>query len=388
MHEQASEDLLYVTEGKAKISVFSGDNASRVFYNPRMNLNRDIAILFAQSYFAASRTLRICEPMSASGVRAVRYVLELPHTTEIVAGDKTLSAVEATLATAQLNHVENRISVFASDASLLLLNHENDRFDLIDLDPFGSPAPFFESALKATTAGGVIAATATDMGPLTGARASACLRKYGVTAIRTGFEKEMAARALAGSLVESAGRLGLGVDVVFTHATDHYCRIYAAVSKGKAKANVSTQTLGFLEYCPKCLRRDAYRSLQSIQTTCVDCGGKSQVGGPYWIGKLWDPNIVRRMIRNCPELQSPRLSEVQRMLSCVEEECEASPFYYRTDLLSNHIRIKPPKLRVVLDALRCNKYKATRTHFDPLGFRVDAPNLQVLSIARSLPKES
>lgn len=384
----AADDLLHVTEGKAKIIVSEEGNASRAFYNPRMNLNRDLAVLFAQSYFAPSRQLRVCDPMSASGVRAVRYMLELPNVPNLVAGDKDRSAVKTTLATARLNNLEDRISVVESDANLLLLNHEIDRFDLVDLDPFGSPAPFFESALRATVDGGVIAATATDMGPLTGARASACLRKYGVTAIRTGFEKEIAARALAGCLTEIAGRLGLGVDIAFTHASDHYARIYATVSKGKTKANISTRSLGFIEHCGNCLRRDAHDSLQSIRTTCEDCGGRKMIGGPYWIGKLWNSHVVRRMIKNCPQLESSRLSEIQEMLSCVEEECEASPFYYRTDVLSANLRIKPPRLKTLLDALHDNHYKATRTHFDPVGFRACASNLEVLSIARSLANES
>lgn len=326
--------------------------------------------------------------MSGSGVRAVRYMLELPNASIVVVGDKDQTAVKTTLATVRLNGLEDKISVVESDANLLLLNHETDRFDLVDLDPFGSPAPFFESTLRATVDGGVVAATATDMGPLTGARASACLRKYGVTPIRTEFEKEIAVRALVGCLAGIAGRLGLGVDIVFTHASDHYARIYAAIAKGKTQANVSTRSLGFVEYCRNCLRRDSHNSLQSIRTTCEDCGGREMIGGPYWLGKLCDRNVVIRMIEHCPRLVSSRLSEIQKMLSLIEEECEAPPFYYRTDLLSAKLTIKPPRLKTVLDALHGKGYKATRTHFDANGFRTDAPNLEVVSIMRSLANES
>jgi len=381
---QVEDGPARLTEGKARLVLPGRTGAGSVFYNPRMSLNRDLAILFAQSYFARSRHLRVCDPMCGSGVRAVRYLLELPHASNVVGADRDPIAVKTALAAVRLNGLEDMISIVESDANLLLSNHGTDRFDLVDLDPFGSPAPFFESALRATIDDGVIAATATDMGPLTGARASACLRKYGVTSTRTEFGKEVAARTLVGCLAGIAVRLNLGVNIVFTHVSDHYARVYAAVTKGKPQANCSTKSLGFLEYCAGCLRRDLRSSLQLIRIRCGDCGGRKVIIGPLWLGKLWNPYLVRRMIDNSPMLVSQRLSEIQMMLSRIGEECEASPFYYRTDALSARITVKPPRLEAVLDALQREGYTSTRTHFDPNGFRTDAPNLEVASVVRSL----
>jgi len=384
---QVRNGLVHV-EGKARLRVSYGSGTPEAFYNPRMDLNRDLAILFAKSYFTPSRSIRVCDPMSASGVRAVRYMLELPHVSNVVASDKDPTAVNITRATLRLNGLEEKIQVVESDANLLLLSHKDDRFDLVDLDPFGSPAPFFESALRAALDGGVVAATATDMGPLTGARASACLRKYGVTPIRSEFEKELAARALAGCLAGIAGRLGLGVNIVFTHVSDHYARIYAAVAKGKTQANLSTKSLGFVEYCRDCLRRDSRESLHFIRTMCEDCGCRKTIGGPFWLGKLWDPNVVGRMIEHCPGLVSSRLSEIQKMLSYIEEECEAPSFYYRTDALSAKLAVKPPRVKTTLEVLRASGYIATKTHFDPSGFRTNAPNRDVASTLRSLANKT
>ena len=289
-----------------------------VFYNPKMSLNRDLAVLFASSYFPAWRHLRVCDPMTGSGVRAVRYALELSNVTGVVAADNRSETVEAAQRTVRLNGLQGEITVVESDANLLLLNHLKERFDLIDLDPFGSPAPFFESAARATIDSGVIAATATDMGPLTGARAAACARKYGVRPIRTEFEKEMAIRVLASCLAGIAGRLELGISVVFSHASDHYARIYAAITKGKTSANLSVKSLGFVEYCPGCLKRDARNSLETIRTTCEDCGTKTKIGGPVWLGRLWDATTVQHMIGRTPELESSRLSEIQQVLTCID----------------------------------------------------------------------
>lgn len=383
----ASVGTSEVREGQARLLLpLSGGKG--VFYNPRMSLNRDFAVLFATSYFPTWRQVRICDPMAGSGVRAVRYLLESPNVTRVVAADKDSEAVEAARRTVQLNGLESKITVFESDANLLLVENMRDRFDLVDLDPFGSPAPFFESALRATLDGGIIAATATDMGPLTGARPAACLRKYGATSARTEFEKEVAVRILAGCMAGIAGRLELGVAIVFAHASDHYARIYGSMTKGKASSNQTAKLLGFMEYCPKCLTRNSASSLESIQRVCRTCGSQAYVCGPIWLGPLWDGDTVQKMIQNTPPLASSRLSEIQTILSRIADELAGPAFYYKTDAFARALRIKPPGIIQVLDALRECGLQASRTHFDSNGFRTEAKIEELTSLLRRFSEEA
>jgi tRNA (guanine26-N2/guanine27-N2)-dimethyltransferase len=326
--------------------------------------------------------------MTGSGVRAVRYVLESRNVATLIAADKNPEAVEAARRTIQLNGLEKEVAVFESDANLLLLQHMQDRFDLIDLDPFGSPAQYLESALRATEEGGIVAATATDMGPLTGARPAACFRKYGASAIRTEFEKEVALRILASCVTAIASRIELGIEVAFAHASDHYVRIYAKVRKGKASANVSAKLVGFLEYCPKCLMRESVDSLDSIEWVCKVCGSRAQIGGPIWLGPLWDREVVQRMVKRTPNLSSSRLSEIQLILSCTGEEVDNSPFYYRTDSFARSLRIRPPRIARVVAALRESGHQASRTHFDPKGFRTNMKLEELVALLRSLAEKA
>ncbi len=360
---------------------------SGVFFNPRMGMNRDIAMLFALSHFFPSRQLRVCDPMTASGVRAVRYVLETSNVLHVLAADSEPNPVETARKTVDLNGLAGKISVVHSEANLLLLNHVTERFDLVDLDPFGSPAPYFENTLRATVDGGVIAATATDMGPLTGARAPACIRRYGVRPVRSEFEKEMAIRILAACLILIGGRLELGVEIPFSHASDHYARIYAKVNKGRRSANLSAKSLGFLEYCPKCLRRSTQSKLESVRTSCMECGGSMRIGGPIWLGPIWDPLTVQMMIGHTPKLQSSRLSEIQNILTCIGEELNSSPFHYRTDAFSRRLGCRPPALKQVLATLKEAGFEATRTHFSPNGFRTNAPCRDIALLFQDLTKE-
>jgi len=353
-----------------------------------MSLNRDLAILFARSYFPHSHNLTVCDPTTASGIRSARYALECPNANHIIAADIDPIAAELASKNTSLNNLQDKVSVSTSDANKLLLNHMTSRFDLIDLDPFGSPAPFFESALRATIDGGVLAATATDMGPLSGARPAACKRKYGIHSVRTEFEKEMAVRILLACLAIIAGRLELGISAKFCHASDHYARLYVSVVKGRKAANQSQANLLFMQYCPKCLNRKNSISLDHLSTVCESCGSRAKIGGPIWVGSLWDDSIVEAMIGYTPTLISSRLSEVQKILEYIKREKNCSPFYYTTDSVARVSRTRPVGITRVVESLRKKGFLASETHFNPVGFRTTASAAEVASLFREVSLES
>ena len=341
-------------------------------------MNRDIGVLLVKSYFRKSR-IRICDPMTASGVRAIRYASECPNVESVIASDVDPTSVNFANHMIQINNLAERITVKQSDAISLMQNYTESRFDLVDLDPFGSPAPFFDSALRSTAEDGILAATATDMAPLTGSRPAACFRKYGIVATRTEFEKETAVRVLAACLSLVSARLQLGVKVVFSHASDHYARLYVQVNKGRQAANRSVMNLGFLEYCSHCLQRITRRLFEEYGATCSNCGSKMKIIGPLWLGKLWDLELVGRMIGNAATINSSRLSDVQTLLDQVAGEVDAPPFYQRVDRIAHKLRTNPPRVRDVVSVLRSLGYAGTLTHFHSNAFRTNAPDRIILS---------
>lgn len=375
-----------MAEGRAKLRLPLEPRS--VFYNPKMSINRDLAILFASSYFPPSKKVRLCDPMTGSGVRAVRYVLETRNVRRIVASDRDDDAAKLAQETILLNHLEDNVSVAHTDAHTLLSAHATDRFDMIDLDPFGSPAPFFESALRATVNGGVTAVTATDMGPLSGARPTACMRKYGVSPVRTEFEKELAVRTLAGCLSATACKLELGLGIAFSHATDHYARVYAVVRKGRKAANQTLTNLGYLAYCTTCLFRSDIQSISTMRTKCVNCDAAARIGGPFWLGPLWEKGSVESMVRLAPTIESSRLSEVQKMLGRVQEEMAAPRFYYTTGAMASRYSLNPPSLESLIDSLRADGYQAARTHFNSTGFRTNASLQTIVGCFRMIAEKT
>lgn len=65
------------------------------------------------------------------------------------------------------------------------------RFTVVDLDPYGSPAPFLDAALQGVVDGGLLMVTCTDMAVLCGNHGETCYSKYGAYPVRAKFCHEM-----------------------------------------------------------------------------------------------------------------------------------------------------------------------------------------------------
>ena len=66
-----------------------------------------------------------------------------------------------------------------------------DRVDIVDLDPYGSPAKFLDGSMQAVKDGGILCVTCTDMAVLCGNRSEACHAKYGAMSLRAKYCQEM-----------------------------------------------------------------------------------------------------------------------------------------------------------------------------------------------------
>lgn len=59
-----------------------------------------------------------------------------------------------------------------------------NRFHVIDLDPYGCPSQFLDSAVQSVCNGGMLMVTCTDMAVLCGNSPETCYVKYGAIALR------------------------------------------------------------------------------------------------------------------------------------------------------------------------------------------------------------
>ena len=312
---------------------------AEAFYNPRMRLNRDLSMLVANEFFRGRKSVKVCEPLAATGIRALRYAKELSNS-EVWAGDKRMSAVSIIKQNVELSGAS--VNMFHGDANELMSSR---KYDLIDIDPFGTPSPFLDAALSGLKVDGLLGVTATDMMALCGVqpKTGTEMPKYmGAIAIgKIEYVHEVAVRLLLGLITRKSER---NIRPLLSLSQDHYIRVFVTFS-GSKKSNI-----GYLNHCPKCLSR----SLSSRKKTKCSCGAAYKHAGPLWTGKLWDKPF-------CQKLKTDDVA-LSKILGFIVGEASGKPLFYTTRELYKGKEI--PKMEIIL-----KEHNAARTHFKPDGVR-------------------
>ena len=144
--------------------------------------NRDVSIAAIQQFLrnggcssssipdcqTGSHGIRILEALSATGLRSIRYAKEIRGIKEIIANDISERAVASIDKNVKANNVRDLVTPSHSDATMVMYNNrkKEDRFDVVDLDPYGSPTPFLDGAVQAVAEGGLLCVTCTDLAVL------------------------------------------------------------------------------------------------------------------------------------------------------------------------------------------------------------------------------
>ncbi len=374
--------LTEVTEGKVRLLVpdlafYSRGGAPEpawapIFYNPAAAVSRDLSVAILAAYVEAlGRSVTVCEPLSATGVRGLRYAAEVEGVAKVVLNDRSELAYRVEVVNAESNGLAERVGVYNREARALLLEfaERGEKFDVVDIDPFGSPAPFVESALLALRHGGLLMVTATDLAPLFGSSPSSCRRKYFATPLRSEFSKEVGARILAAFVAREAAKLGMAATPIYTFLARHSLRVAFIVRRSRSGARRVVELIGWAVYCPRC----AYRALAeytSCGASCPRCGARLQVGGPAWTGELWERSFSLRVLEHYRRRAYLR-REGLRVAEQISLEAGKPPLYTTTAVLASLARLpEEPSLAEVGRAAERLGVEFSRTHFDPKGFRI------------------
>ena len=234
-----------------------------VFYNPVQEFNRDLTTAVIQSFIdqraeeeagEGEGGVTILEALAASGLRSIRFSKELTGVKSIIANDWSRQAVESIQRNVRHNQVEDLVTGHNGDAALLMYQHKQkkDRFDVIDLDPYGSPTPFLDSAVQAVSEGGLLCVTATDMAVLCGNSPETCYTKYGAISIKSRSCHEIAVRILLQCLESHANRYGRYIVPLLSLSIDFYVRVFVRVFSSQVVCKKSTSKLGHIYQCSGC----------------------------------------------------------------------------------------------------------------------------------------
>jgi tRNA (guanine26-N2/guanine27-N2)-dimethyltransferase len=357
-----------------------------VFYNPVMEFNRDLSVLAFKAYqHLINKEITICEPLTSQGIRGIRYAMEIEGVKQVLQSDINSHAYELARHNVKINKLEEKITLKNKDANCVLSCHASPkrRFDIVDLDPFGTPVPYLDSAFRALKNKGLIAATATDLAPLCGVHAKACFRKYGGRPMRTEYCHELAVRLLAGCMASMAAQHDVGIQVLFSHSSDHYIRVYAQIGYGCSRADLTLKAKGYILHCFSCMHREVtHQPFPDLE--CPECGAKMDYAGPLWTGSIIDANFVEQIIKENRSVAFRGNAKITKLLMLTKDEANMPPTYYVIDKLSGKLNLPAPSNQAFVTALKDSGFKAVLTHFNPRGIKTDAPALAMHKVLREL----
>jgi len=350
-----------IIEGRTNILVYKSKKTKKgpgakdnlPFYNPSMELNRDLSVILCQ-WFVNNRKkhLNLLDGLAASGIRGLRFANEVVGDLDITINDWNTNAYDLIKKNIEKLKIKK---VKALNRNLNAVLSEK-KFDYIDIDPFGSPVYYIDSAMRSICNDGIIAVTATDTATLCGTYPKVCLRRYGALPYHPFAMKEIGLRILLGFICREAGKYDRGIKPIVSYCTDHYFRSYINIINGTGRANDSMKnylTISSNDFFP-------------IKNENIDIG-------PMWLGKIQNKKIIMKLRTMLFNKQLNTKNELWKLLDLLEEEADGPNFFYETDRLASIFKKSPPKMELLFEKLKEKGYNVYRTHFSQTGFKTNSP---------------
>ncbi|KAF9937786.1 RNA methyltransferase tRNA(m5U54)methyltransferase [Modicella reniformis] len=415
-----------VIAGQDKATILFPDT-NEVFYNPIQEFNRDISIAAIRTWdevFQEERSARLAEKKARREANAAKRAQEgleplpekeYPEGTDPSAlrGITILEALSASglrsirdsqhaVASIKRNAEFNEISPdllepHKGDAIDVLYQHRDPmkRYDVIDLDPYGTASPFIDGAVQAVSDGGLLCVTSTDLGVLAGTNyTETCFAKYGGHPVKAEFCHEVALRLVLQTLSTSAARYKRHVVPLVSLSIDYYLRgfvrVYTSAAEVKMIARCQstyTQSLGKMSEGPKGNKKFGVNTGPPVDGRCEHCGSKFHVAGPMWGTVLHSVSFIERMLNHVKDASALYKTQprILGMLTLCKEEIEA-PFYYTANGLSGIVHCTSIPLLKVISALLHQGYKVSGSHAAQGSIKTNAPPSVIWDVMRSWVK--
>lgn len=386
----------------------------------------------------------ILDALSASGLRALRYAKEIPFVTRVMANDLSPSAVEVIKLNIQHNAVGDVVRPHQGDARALMYNaiaqsssgseaNNWGKFDVIDLDPYGTAAPFMDAALQAISDEGLLCITCTDAGVFaSNGYPEKAYALYGGTPMKGVHSHEGGLRLILNALATAAAKYGMAIEPLLSLSIDFYARVFVRVHRSPASVKFtvgktmvvyncdygcgawSTQPLA--SHKRRIGKKDTpfyyygYAQAPSTTPNCEHCGSKTHLSGPMWAGPLHNPHFIQKILNLLPGADRetyPTVDRVEGMLTTALEEdldldegspestpppeennssspsvniplvdpalLEPHPFFFLPSSLCKVLHTQTMSEDTLRGALRHLGYKSTRSHAKPGSIRTNAP---------------
>lgn len=334
----------------------------------------------------------VLEALAASGLRSLRYAREVDGLGKVVALDNDKASVEACKRNIKFNGASaiSKVEAHLADARVYMLTHPKE-FDVVDLDPYGSPSVFLDSAVQAVADGGLLMCTATDLAVLCGTNGEVCYSKYGSYPVKGKYCHEMALRILLACIESHANRYKRYIVPVLSVYMDFYVRVFVRVFTSASEIKNTPLKLSYVYQCAGC---DSFH-LQSLGRTvtknnslkhapgigpvvpqeCSDCGKKFNVGGPIWSAPIHDQDWVLSTLTDVRQMKDryPAYNKITSVLTTVSEELHEIPLFFSLHNISGTVKCTSPSAVMFRSAVINAGYQISSSHCNPLGLKSDAP---------------
>ncbi|KAI4145009.1 MAG: hypothetical protein LQ340_006458 [Diploschistes diacapsis] len=392
--------------------------------------------------------IRVLDALSATGLRALRYAKEVPELTSVTANDLSPSATEAIAVNARYNELESRIEISTGDA-LVQLHRNRGRYEVIDLDPYGTAAPFLDAAVQGLTNGGLLCVTCTDSAVFASTGyPEKTFSQYGGTTAKGPQSHEAGLRLVLQSIASSAARYGLAVEPLLSLSIDFYVRVFVKLRRSPKEVKLlASKTMvvyncdsGCGAWTKQFMARTKHKenkkgdpvlqfSLAQAPTaspTCEHCGFKTHLAGPMWGGPIQNPYFIQRVLDILPNLSTEIYGTIPRiegmlttardetllpptaasvsapesvtdnpkphspypLLRIPPEEPDHHPFFFMPSTLARTLRSEAPSSNALRGALLGLKYRVTRAHTKAGSIRTDAPWSVIWEVMREWVRQA
>jgi tRNA (guanine26-N2/guanine27-N2)-dimethyltransferase len=373
-----------------------------------MKLNRDVTVAVLNSI--KNEEMTMYEMMSASGLRSIRLLKELKETKikTIFINDYSDDFLFKIKENFLLNDIKEeecnfnksielsnlrkngsqgkrdykKIEVHNQDANILCQHITG--FDYIDIDPYGSPNPFLDSAMKRLSRNSILGITATDTAPLCGTFEKVCTRRYHSKPLRNELMHEVGLRILIKHVQQIANIYDKELTPIFSYYQDHYFRVFFRCRKSKEGCNEIEKQHQYLLTCNNCKNLKFSKHNKDI---CELCENNYFYSGKMWSGKLFDNELVKEIYKNYNNKFDKKF---QKFTALIKEESEYESksknkaFFYDIHSIAKKYKLQDmPKLKEIIEKLNLEKIQNSKTHFLETALKCDTEIEELLKLLKN-----
>ena len=350
------------------------------FINEKAKLTRDLSILIANYMNSKYKIKSALDPTAATGIRGMRYSKEVG-----VEDVDFLEINETSYESLKKNIKQNKIKGNAYNVSIQeFANTTKNKYDIIDLDPFGGATPYIFDIMKIEKNNTLLFVTVTDTAVLCGAHANACLKLYNAVPLHNEICHEVGLRILLGYIARIAASFNFGIDVHLSMVYKHYMRVWLQLNYNSNNALNSIKNMGYMFFCNSCGNRGSKSGLAPIIDKCPVCNSKLIVGGPLWTSKLKNLNTINYIIKEMDMFDMK--NEDKKIITTILNEDDTNNCYSISHM-THRLKLGSVKQSYVIDELKKMGYNVSITHYNPNMIRTDAAYLDIVDVIKKLYNE-